>query len=609
MILQGLRAIIAVVTVHVLMTLQAAAAEPVPDLHEHLSIPIRWCGVRGSPAVEVPAKVGESTTDGVLRARHGRATVFVWLREARISFRSAITTQLHDQPGFPVIDDPHPPKKDGSGGPGVEGDILDPHFDRANAHELNAAIASCEAAWAQLENRFDTNVEGIIAINIRRFVKPDGTPSQLSGIGSSMHTVPHGTDKCALPSDLATYDPFGSNDGWVVVEDNRFTFADDPHDSVLAHELGHVLFLGHGNGIDDPLGNPPRTNERYDAFCDHQEDVHAAPATLMGPRRPVPNRLTPLQREHARAVARVTVGGVIVKMGDLQSGYILSDDAVDKVRDVKDPSVDLKSLGIKYNTVKGTTLVSFKLVGRLPAHPNHRFLVFADLDADPKTGGEPAALGFQTRFQGAEFVTEVAVTTREGEEQLRIVPTAWMYRSGGFAKLPPDSGITADVSPAVAGHTGKAIHDVVSVQIPHTLVSPRPVLVRFQAQAQRIGGELDRLPNEPDQALLIRLTKPIYPVCQAIPPTAGPGSRITIEAMGFPHGRDVQILYNEKLLGKGSTDRRGRMSLQLPVPDHVKDGFYLLVVREVGTALTAHCAVTIDSALAVKSTPGDALVR
>ena len=38
---------------------------------------------------------------------------------------------------------------------------------------------------------------------------------------------------------------------FVAVRDNSFGLANDPHDRLLAHEAGHVLFLGHGNGIDD----------------------------------------------------------------------------------------------------------------------------------------------------------------------------------------------------------------------------------------------------------------------------------------------------------------------------------------------------------------------
>ncbi|MDX1412388.1 MAG: hypothetical protein R3351_09545, partial [Nitrospirales bacterium] len=480
------RYILVIITAQILMLSPRATAEPAPDLNAHLSIPIRWCAVQGSPAVGTRSKASGGTTDEILRARHTRATTFVWMPQSGISFRSALTPKTGSRITFPIIKDPDPPKLDGSGGPGLEGDILSPSFDHRKRNELNVAVGMCEEAWEQLEDQLETNFEGIIGINIRRFVKPDGSPAGLLGIGTSLHTVPYGTDKCEIPPQPQDFHPLMSNDGWVVVVDNRFTQQTDPHDSVLAHELGHVLFLGHGNGLDDPAGNPPRKNKRFDGYCDRHENVNAAPFTLMKPQNPVSNLLTDLQRTNARAAARVTVGGMSLQTDASQRGFIISDDEVDQVGDVKDPSVDLRSLGIHYNTIKGVTILSYRLVGPLPDYPFHRFLVFADLDANPNTGGSPSTIGYQTRFQGAEIVTEVLVKRYVGEPQRRVTTSVWFYRSGRFVKSPAASRIKAEVMPAVLGHSGKVAYDVVTLQIPHGLVVPRPVKVRFQAMTERM---------------------------------------------------------------------------------------------------------------------------
>jgi hypothetical protein len=73
---------------------------------------------------------------------------------------------------------------------------------------------------------------------------------------------------------------------------------------------------------------------------------------------PVSNLLTDLQRSNARAVARVTVGGIRLQEGDSQKGSVISDDEVDQVGEINDPSVDLCSLGIPYSTIKGVTILS-----------------------------------------------------------------------------------------------------------------------------------------------------------------------------------------------------------------------------------------------------------
>ena len=578
-----------------------ASAESTQDLQEHLSIPIRWCAMQGSPAVENSTAESSLSTDNILRDRHTRATVFVWMPRSGVSFRSALTRDMRGRSGFPIIKDPHPPNSDGTGGPGVEGDILAPSFDHSELSELDSAITSCKKAWEKLEDRFETNFEGIIGINIRRFVKPNGTPTDLLGIGTSVHTVLAGTDKCEVPSTHTDYDPLMSNDGWVVVVDNSFTSQSDPFDSVLAHELGHVLFLGHGNGMDDPTGNPPRVNERFDTFCDRQEDVNADPPTLMKPISPVPDHLTELQRTSARAVARVTVGGTILQTGELQDSYIISDEVSDRVGDVRDPSVDLRSLGIHYNTIKGVTIISYRLVGHLPQHPNHRFLVFVDVDANPSTGGNLASLGYQTQFKGAEFVTEVVVKSEEGKTKPLITPAVWTYRSGKFVKLPPDPRIKADITTAILGHTGKFAYDVVSLQLPQGFVNPRPEKVRFQASAERIGGAIDRLPDKEEYGRLIRLTKPQFPSCRAIPDASQPGAQLSIETTGFLPQLSAEIYFDHEPIGKGTVDDKGKLSVQVRVPTSAQEGLHLIVVAEQQRAMTAHCALKIKKGVAKKN--------
>jgi hypothetical protein len=593
MIFQASRFLLFLIAVQGWMLLPDAAADSASDLDTHLSIPIRWCAVHGSPAAATPSRLSDVTTDEILRARHARATAFVWMPHSGISFRSALTPKTRSQIGFPIIKDPRPPKPDGSGGPGLEGDILAPSFDRAKRKELNMVVGRCENAWEQLEDQLETNFEGIIGINIRRFVKPDGRPAGLLGIGTSLHTVPYGIDKCEVPPNAKDYQPMMSNDGWVVVVDNRFTSQSDPFESVLAHELGHVLFLGHGNGLDDPAGYPPRKNERYDSFCDPRENMNAAPFTLMKPKSPVPDHLTDLQRASARAVARVTVGGISLQTGELQRGYIISDDEVDHVGEVKDPSVDLRSLGIHYNTIQGVTIISYRLVGQLPDYPFHRFLTFADLDADPNTGGVPSDLGFDTRFQGAEMVTEVLVKRYVGEFQRNITTSVWFYRSGRFVKSPAASRIKADVMAAVLGHSGNVAYDVVTLQIPHGLVIPRPVKVRFQAMVEGISGELDRLPDKEEQGRLIRLTKPHYPSCRAIPNTIRAGYPLTLKATGFIPNRRANIFFNHERIGSTELDDKGNVTLQIQTPQDAEDGLHLLVIAEAKKALTAHCALKI----------------
>ena len=81
------------------------------DLQEHLSIPIRWCAMQGSPAVEHASAARSISTDEVLSGRHTRATVFVWMPRSGVSFRSALTNEMRNRTGFPLIKDPRPPTR------------------------------------------------------------------------------------------------------------------------------------------------------------------------------------------------------------------------------------------------------------------------------------------------------------------------------------------------------------------------------------------------------------------------------------------------------------------------------------------------------------------
>ena len=263
--------------------------------------------------------------------------------------------------------------------------------------------------------------------------------------------------------------------------------------------------------------------------------------------------------------------------------------------EVRDPSVDLRSLGIQYNTVKGVTLLDFRLVGQIPQDPDHRFQVFADLDVNPQTGGDLAAIGFQTGFKGAEFVIEIVVKQRENESSPKVTPMVWIYRSGNFVQITPDPRIKAHINTAVLGHTGKAVHDVVSIQLPQGLVEPRPVKVRFQAVVVRIGGEQDRLPDKEEYGRLIRLTKPTYPLCQAIPDSIKPGHPTRIEASGFVPHRTAQVYIDHQLIGDGLINDKGTLRVNLLIPKKTKDGLHLLVVTEEGNVMAAHCTLKVES--------------
>lgn len=350
-----------------------------------IQIPIRWCAVQGSPAVMDPGGVGEPDPDNVLWRRHERASDNIWIPGANITFRSSLTAAILNQANFPIINDPTPPA---NGGPGQLGDILDP---QVNSQELDLAVAACQTAWNNLAAQFNTPLLGPIALNLRQFVDNMGKPTKLSGWGG-FTTLNGGANACANPPTGLT----SAINGYVSVVDNSFRLEGvDPIDASLAHELGHVLRLGHGNGLDDDNDGVYDDNVFN---CDPNENVNAPPANLMEP-NVKSGVITTLQRGTSRAVAQVYSGAQIDPPGTLVNGDTISDQRVDAVQDVTDSSVDIAWVAITENTPTQTTLFSHGLLGSIPFRPNHQYLVFADLDGNPTTGGTPSGLGFPTSFQ------------------------------------------------------------------------------------------------------------------------------------------------------------------------------------------------------------------
>jgi hypothetical protein len=261
-------------------------------------VPIRWCGVQGSPSIVDPSRVGETNPNDVLWRRHERVTEEIYLRQgASMTFRSGILAfevpgdgisdddgrcepgeacrpvqfeilgdNMGDEDGicerrpqvrrdepcqdpgtFPLIPDP-------TISPGSRpGDIVSPEFE-VFGEEVKRVMSNCRSVWEAAAPRG----ESIIAVHANQFVSlvetrgddignddgfcepgeacVGGIPTRTAGV--AFKTDPsNGADQLALQS--------------LVVEDNAYSLARDPADKTLGHEIGHTLSLHHGDGVDD----------------------------------------------------------------------------------------------------------------------------------------------------------------------------------------------------------------------------------------------------------------------------------------------------------------------------------------------------------------------
>lgn len=103
-------------------------------------LPVRWCLVEGSPTDTNPGDVGAkdgepaATRDDVLWRRHERVSDRIYIPQADISFRSAVTPESVG--GFPIIPDPEPGPLPGS-------------LNLDSNTELDAMINACDDAWGK----------------------------------------------------------------------------------------------------------------------------------------------------------------------------------------------------------------------------------------------------------------------------------------------------------------------------------------------------------------------------------------------------------------------------------------------------------------------------
>jgi hypothetical protein len=161
---------------------------------------------------------------------------------------------------------------DPEGSPGQQGDIGLPSDYLPNDREAVTAVDECKSAWG--------SAGGLTLVDIRYFVNQYGVHETTLGISSplppSLSLMPP-TRYCREPR---TIKPDEEASGFSLVIDPSEKNFGDPIEG-LSHELGHLLLLVHGDGIDNN-GNGP-----YDRVCDPGEPD--AGQSLMSPEESATN--------------------------------------------------------------------------------------------------------------------------------------------------------------------------------------------------------------------------------------------------------------------------------------------------------------------------------
>lgn len=567
-----------------LLVLSACTDGAVPEAgkvpgEELIQVPLKWCAVYGTTAVLDPGAVGETSTDNVLWRRHERASDNIWIPGAKITLRSALIADVTSQASFPIIPDPLPPSQ---GGPGVLGDIEETYF----GGELQDVIADCEQAWDDLELSLNANIEGIITVNIGRFVASSGIQFPTQGIASSAficnpfasRTSTICQDPASMPANVGAY---------IVVRDNVNSLAFSPHENTLAHEVGHTLFLGHGNGLDDDSDN------LFDECCDADEDINALPQSLMSPSGGS-DVITALQKDLARYAALVTPGSVIDPALAYEPGDVISDQRVDTRHEVEKPELDIVWVGMTVNENQQVSIFSHKLLSSIPEGAHIHYLVFADLDGSPDSGGAPFDLAYSTEFEGAEVVTDVEVEVTSKEEPPQVKVRLWVAKDGEWVEQTARE-VVGYVTTSVAMDAEVPLFDVVNVQLPTNLIGPASPHTRIQAMAIDVDGNgRDVLPDtSKGSSVPLFMVPPQYPECLVAPPQVKPGGDAVVEVRGLLPDELAEVFLGDELIAEAKIDSVGKANIPVKLPPETRAGVRLVTVGIAGTAVTADCAVEI----------------
>jgi hypothetical protein len=218
-------------------------------------------------------------------------------------------------PDVRTIDDPFPPQNSAIVGIGRLGDVEQEYrgIFAPVSEESDAVVAACNTAWIDT----DTGVEppGITLVFVRelllRNTSTAGGFSNLAGFSPPLDALyDHGKNfrLCKKPYNVISSDVASR---WAIVRtldrNDLNARTDGTLVSTTAHELGHVLLLGHGDGLDDDK------NGSWDSQCDSNE--YLTIDELLGLTNPQGDRnimngyvlakeISSLQKELARAAAK-----------------------------------------------------------------------------------------------------------------------------------------------------------------------------------------------------------------------------------------------------------------------------------------------------------------
>ena len=518
-----------------------------------IAIPLRWCGVRGSPSIEDPTLLNMPIPSFVLMQRT-REMNDIYLRQANIMF---VSGSRYAQ--FPIIDGPIYDNRENPNG----------HFRLNYASTYrDLAVNACRLAWSAK----DPGVTGMIAVNFNRFVLDDMVTPTNAYYGIARIPSLGDPGKQIL-------------DGVATVIDWAY-FVQDPDPSLpepwpsspdllqkwLAHELGHGLGLDHLRDGENLMDDRQQANRGITLLSDSPDQI----STIRSEADLIPDR---------------------IKLDAIQS-FIVGSTWPDSVQDapVTESFIDIDATGMSIRQDQAKTYLVASTFGRFPDNlndVNYTFLV--DADNNSSTGGSPSQVGVPSTTQGIELIGRVEVSVNAGTPQ--GAPTVWKFQGSQFVQV-SDPSIQALVDTLFGAYAPAyqtpseptPSSQIIQLVLSNDIRGPIADNVRFLVVAENINtGTVDSVEGS------ITFVPPAYPVCQVEPNGALLGSTVNVSAQSLPINQAISVFLGTEQIGTGLTDGTGSVNMDVVIPTNTSTGTRQISVYVDGTAVAADCVIQLWS--------------
>jgi hypothetical protein len=585
-----------------LITVQNVSAVGTWHGKDFYHIPMSWCAVHGSPAVDSPnvpnrPNPNDVDTDSILWRRHERPTDSIWIPQAGITMRSAIDdawTSLD----FPKITDPDPPDAKHPIDRAKVGDVEDPNIDQT---QMTNMINACRKVYSS--PLYGRSGVGITIVNVNLMHDDKGKYNFAAGFGRFAKSgVVYKGDIAVIdnhylfpgiapPPDAAPL-PGPS----IKTEWNKFSLT-DPLDQLVGHELGHTLGLNHRTEMTDIQKLMYPTAQDANLPKDTKVDNIRLDSTAANP-----------EVTTARTMATQVPYRERDPVGKVLSGDVVETINVDDINDKTGiiPSyIDLSAVRVVFNTKENKIHFGQELMGIIPNQTkNLQYWTLVDVDNRTITGGDEKvlrALGAPlTNFTG----TDLAIKTQvEGN---KIVGSVWKYENGNMTQLSPNAfrvelvRMDGIVDYAVPGNANALyskefpMNHIVSVMIDNKY-SQVELGKPFNVQTVSIDKSIPTEPNSNNSDIFqskFIVDRISFPHC--FPQSnATAGTNVTINLEGLRPNSGIHGLIGPTAVFHGKTNESGGGTIKFPIPDNATEGLHLITIGIDHTALTADCEVNV----------------